>query len=94
MRPLLPCVAAVLAAACAGCGSKDPGPGIPTSAPLSRAETRDVYRPPADGCASYEACFAAMAELEADTHLHIHKENNVLFPVVLALDSRGNSVRR
>ncbi|MDL2718815.1 MAG: hypothetical protein PT977_13775 [Acidobacteriota bacterium] len=49
MRSLLPCVAAVLATVCAGCGPKDAGPGIPTSAPLSRAETRDVYRPPADG---------------------------------------------
>jgi hypothetical protein len=42
-------VVAVLGTVCAGCGSPDAGPGIPTSAPLSRAETRDVYRPPADG---------------------------------------------
>ena len=42
-------VVAVLTTVCAGCDSKDPGPGIPTSAPLSRAETRDVYRPPANG---------------------------------------------
>ena len=46
----------------------------------------DGYTPPADGCASYAACFAAMAELEADTHLHIHKENNVLFPLVVRLE--------
>jgi regulator of cell morphogenesis and NO signaling len=45
------------------------------------------YAPPADGCASYVACFAAMAELQADTHLHIHKENNVLFPMVLQLQA-------
>jgi regulator of cell morphogenesis and NO signaling len=45
------------------------------------------YRTPADGCASYQACFAGLAELEADTHLHIHKENNVLFPLVLRLES-------
>ena len=49
MRHRLSRVVAVLATVCAGCGSKDPGPGIPSSAPLSRAETRDVYRPPADG---------------------------------------------
>ena len=49
MRHRLFSVAAVLAIAFAGCGPKDAGPGIPTSAPLSRAETRDVYRPPADG---------------------------------------------
>ena len=45
------------------------------------------YVEPADGCASYVACFAALAELEADTHLHIHKENNVLFPLVMRLET-------
>jgi hypothetical protein len=49
MRRRLSRVVAVLGAVCAGCGSPEAGPGIPTSAPLSRAETRDVYRPPADG---------------------------------------------
>jgi hypothetical protein len=40
----------ICAAVSAGCGSPDAGPGTPASAPLSRAaETRDVYRPPADG---------------------------------------------
>lgn len=38
------------------------------------------YTPPSDGCATYEATYRALAELEADTHLHIHKESNVLFP--------------
>ena len=38
------------------------------------------FQPPADGCASYTACFAGLEQLEADTHLHVHKENNVLFP--------------
>jgi len=40
------------------------------------------YQTPADGCATYNACYLALAELEADTHLHIHKESNVLFPAV------------
>lgn len=40
----------VLAAAGVGCGSPDANPPAPPSAPLSRAaESRDVYRPPADG---------------------------------------------
>lgn len=47
----------------------------------------DGYTPPADGCATYEACFVAMAQMEADTHLHIHKENNVLFPLVAQLEA-------
>ncbi|MEP7204176.1 MAG: iron-sulfur cluster repair di-iron protein [Ilumatobacteraceae bacterium] len=44
----------------------------------------DGYATPADGCASYAACYRALADLEADTHLHVHKENNVLFPAVRA----------
>lgn len=50
-------------------------------------ELTDGYRLPADGCASYEACFSGLAELEADTHLHIHKENNLLFPMVITMES-------
>jgi regulator of cell morphogenesis and NO signaling len=46
----------------------------------------DAYRPPPDGCATYVACFSAMEDIEADTHLHIHKENNVLFPMVVLLE--------
>lgn len=45
------------------------------------------YQPPADGCASYRALYDGLAELEADTHLHVHKENNVLFPAVLASEA-------
>ncbi len=37
---------------------------------------------PADGCASYQALYEGLAGLEADTHLHVHKENNILFPAV------------
>ena len=48
----------------------------------------DAYRPPPDGCASYRACYAGLAELEADTHLHVHKENNLLFPAVKRLAER------
>lgn len=44
------------------------------------------YTVPADGCASYQALYEGMAALEADTHLHIHKENNRLFPMVLELE--------
>ena len=43
------------------------------------------YVVPADGCASYEACYRSLENIEADTHLHVHKENNVLFPRALAI---------
>jgi regulator of cell morphogenesis and NO signaling len=45
------------------------------------------FEVPADGCASYRALYDGLAELEADTHLHVHKENNVLFPAVLELEA-------
>ena len=47
---------------------------------------------PADGCASYHALYTALVELEADTHLHVHKENNVLFPAVLAAEAALDAV--
>jgi regulator of cell morphogenesis and NO signaling len=46
------------------------------------------YTTPADGCASYHALYEGLQELETDTHLHIHKENNVLFPAVVVLEQR------
>lgn len=52
-----------------------------------RALTHD-HRPPEDGCASFRALYAGLAELEADTHLHVHKENNLLFPAVLEREAR------
>lgn len=47
-------------------------------------ELTDGYAVPADACASYTAMLAGLEDLESDIHLHVHKENNVLFPRVLA----------
>jgi regulator of cell morphogenesis and NO signaling len=44
------------------------------------------YVIPDDACASYTALYAGLHELEADTHLHVHKENNLLFPAVITLE--------
>lgn len=41
------------------------------------------YVTPADGCASYKMLYDRLAVLESDTHMHIHLENNVLFPAAL-----------
>ena len=46
------------------------------------------YAVPPDGCASYRSLYERLAALEADTHLHIHKENNVLFPAALRIADR------
>jgi regulator of cell morphogenesis and NO signaling len=45
------------------------------------------YAAPSDACPTYVALLAGMAELEADLHLHIHKENNILFPRATKLES-------
>jgi regulator of cell morphogenesis and NO signaling len=46
------------------------------------------HRVPEDGCASYRALYDGLATLEADTHLHVHKENSTLFPAVIELEQR------
>ncbi len=48
-----------------------------------RAATAEYDTPP-DGCASYRALYSGLKVLETDTHLHVHKENNLLFPAVVA----------
>jgi regulator of cell morphogenesis and NO signaling len=50
------------------------------------ATTTDNYRAPADACASYQALYDGLAQLDADVHSHIHEENNVLFPAVVRLE--------
>jgi regulator of cell morphogenesis and NO signaling len=58
-----------------------------TAAQLRRLEAvTDRFEPPAAACASFRALYQGLAELVADTHLHVHKENNVLFPAAMALE--------
>jgi regulator of cell morphogenesis and NO signaling len=49
-----------------------------------RSATAD-YAVPSDACASYRSLFERLEVLEHDTHVHIHKENHMLFPAVLVL---------
>lgn len=44
------------------------------------------FRMPEDGCESYRLLLTGLDELEMDTRLHIQKENEILFPQVLALE--------
>ena len=44
----------------------------------------DGYRAPDDACHSYRSLLGGFEELEHDLHLHIHKENNLLHPRILA----------
>ncbi len=54
----------------------------------------DRYQTPEDGCASYRALYDGLARLESDTHLHIYKENNLVFPTVIALEEEGIAPHR
>jgi regulator of cell morphogenesis and NO signaling len=49
------------------------------------------YATPPDGCASWRELMDAMVRLEQDLHHHIHAENNVLFPRILALEEEAAS---
>lgn len=45
------------------------------------------YTPPEDACNTYRVTFAHLQAFEEDLHLHIHLENNILFPKAIALES-------
>jgi regulator of cell morphogenesis and NO signaling len=45
-------------------------------------ELADGYAPETARCGTHRSLLSGLAELERDLHLHIHEENNVLFPRV------------
>ncbi len=45
------------------------------------------YTVPADGCASFQALCDGLRNLEADTHLHIYLENQLLHPRAVAMEA-------
>ncbi|HCM75379.1 MAG TPA: iron-sulfur cluster repair di-iron protein [Cytophagales bacterium] len=44
------------------------------------------YAPPADACNTYRVTYALLKEFEEDLHLHIHLENNILFPKSIEME--------
>ena len=46
------------------------------------------YTPPQDACNTYRVTFALLKEFEQDLHLHIHLENNILFPKAIELEKQ------
>ena len=48
-------------------------------------ELADDYVVPEWGCATVRALYEGLAELEASMHVHVHLENNILFPRALQL---------
>ena len=55
------------------------------------AALSNEYTPPKDGCGTYQVTFALLREFEADLHLHIHLENNILFPKSIAMEKELNN---
>ena len=43
------------------------------------------YHVPADGCNTYMVTFKMLQQFEDDLHIHVHLENNILFPKALNL---------
>jgi regulator of cell morphogenesis and NO signaling len=74
--------------------------GVPISAPISVMEDEhdhagallselrtitDGYAAPEWACGTVRALYQGLAELESVMHVHVHLENNILFPRALAL---------
>ena len=45
------------------------------------------YTPPADACTTYKVALSTLHEFETDLHLHVHLENNILFPKAQDLEN-------
>lgn len=43
------------------------------------------YKVPADGCNTYAVTYKLLKQFEDDLHIHVHLENNILFPKSLKL---------
>ena len=48
------------------------------------------YQPPEGACTSYKTLYGALDEFERDLHLHIHLENNILFPRAVEMETGSN----
>ena len=59
------------------------------SAGTALADIRTItanYALPEYACVTYRSLMAGLQELERDLHMHIHLENNILFPRAIALE--------
>jgi len=45
------------------------------------------YQPPEDSCTTFEATYQELQQFEEDLHLHVHLENNILFPRAVELEA-------
>lgn len=49
-------------------------------------ELTDDYTVPADACTTYAVCLRELDAFEKDLHIHVHLENNILFPKASAME--------
>lgn len=52
------------------------------------ARLTNNYNPPEEACNTFKALYASLDEFEKDLHLHIHLENNILFPKAILLENQ------
>ncbi|CAG0940996.1 partial Iron-sulfur cluster repair protein YtfE, partial [Candidatus Brocadiaceae bacterium] len=52
----------------------------------------NTYSPPADACGTFKVLYAELKEFEQDLHMHIHLENNILFPKAAELEKKMNKI--
>lgn len=52
------------------------------------------YAPPEDACNTYRVTFSMLDDFEKDLHLHIHLENNILFPKALKMEQMLKSANQ
>jgi regulator of cell morphogenesis and NO signaling len=45
----------------------------------------DNYSVPTDGCSTYQVAYKLLEQFEDDLHIHVHLENNILYPKALKL---------
>jgi regulator of cell morphogenesis and NO signaling len=50
------------------------------------------YALPQGACTTYTVCFRELEEFERDLHVHVHLENNLLFPKARALAASSSGV--
>jgi regulator of cell morphogenesis and NO signaling len=61
------------------------------------ASIRDLthgYRPPDDACSTYLTVLRELEAFEKDLHVHVHLENNVLFPKAVELEEKSELLAR
>jgi len=51
------------------------------------------YNPPPDACTTFKVLLKSLANFESEMHLHVHKENNILFPRCLKISSASNEAK-